>query len=1380
MKRILGLDLGTTSIGWALVNEAENNNEASSIVRLGVRVNPLTVDEKSNFEKGKAITTNADRQLRHGARINLQRYKLRRQNLHDCLQKQGWLGTEAMYEEGKASTFETYKLRAKAAEEEISLHEFARVLFMLNKKRGYKSNRKANNKEDGQLFDGMTIAKKLYEEHLTPAEYSLQLLNKGKKFTQGYYRSDLNAELERIWDEQKKYYPEILTDEFKQQLEGKTKTNTSKIFLAKYGIYSADLKGLDRKLQPLKWRVEALQQQVDKEVLAFVISDLKGQIANTSGLLGAISDRSKELYFNKQTVGQYLWASLEENPHISIKNKPFYRQDYLDEFEKIWETQAAFHKQLTPELKQEIRDIIIFYQRPLKSKKSLISVCELEQRKVKATIDGKEKEITIGPKVAPKSSPVFQEFRIWQNLNNVLLIDNDTNEKRPLDEDERSLLYEELSIKAKLSKTEALKILNKKGKQWDLNYKELEGNRTQAILFDCYNRIITLTGHEECDFKKIKASEIRHYVSTIFKNLGFSTEILDFDPSLKKHELEKQPMYQLWHLLYSYESDNSRTGNEALLRKLETTFGFPEEYATVLCDVVFEEDYGNLSVKAMRNILPYLQAGNDYSQACAYAGYNHSRHSLTKEELDKKVYKERLELLPKNSLRNPVVEKILNQMINVINAIIDEYGKPDEIRIEMARELKSSAAERENRTRSISQGNAENQRIREILEKEFALSYISRNDIIKYKLYEELKPNGFKTLYSDTYIPKDKLFSKDFDIEHIIPKARLFDDSFSNKTLEARDINLAKSSKTAFDFIKEKYGEEGAKIYKERLNILLKDSVINEAKYNKLLMTEADIPSGFIERDLRNTQYIAKKACEVLGELVRTVTPTTGKITNRLREDWQLVDVMKELNFEKYEKLGLTEIVEDRDGRKIKRIKDWTKRNDHRHHAMDALAIAFTKPSYIQYLNNLNARSNKGDSIYAIENKELHYEEGKLRFNAPIPVNVFRAEAKRHLSAILVSIKAKNKVMTQNVNKIKTKHGILKKIQLTPRGPLHNETIYGTKMRPIIKMVKVGASLDEATINKVSSPAIREALLKRLNEYSGNAKKAFTGKNILEKNPIYLNAERTKTVPALVKTVEWESFHPTRKLIDKDLNVDKVVDKGIRNILKARLEEFNGDAKKAFSNLEENPIYLDQTKKIALKRVSIEGVLSAIPLHTLKNQAGKPITGKDGKPVLGNYVQTSNNHHIAFYYDEDGNLQDNAVSFFEAAERKSQGISVIDKDYNRDKGWRFLFTMKQNEYFVFPNEATGFIPSEVDLTDEANYGIISPNLYRVQKMSRIEKGTSVSRDYWFRHHLETILNDDSRLKNSAFKRINSLKPLEGIIKVRINSIGKIVAVGEYD
>ena len=106
--------------------------------------------------------------------------------------------------------------------------------------------------------------------------------------------------------------------------------------------------------------------------------------------------------------------------------------------------------------------------------------------------------------------------------------------------------------------------------------------------------------------------------------------------------------------------------------------------------------------------------------------------------------------------------------------------------------------------------------------------------------------------------------------------------------------------------------------------------------------------------------------------------------------------------------------------------------------------------------------------------------------------------------------------------------------------------------------------------------------------------------------------------------------------------------------------------------------------------------------------------------------------------------------------------------------------MKQNEYFVFPNEVTGFNPSEVDLMDEANYDIISPNLYRVQKMSRVVYGKSIIRDYVFRHHLETTVEANANLKGLAYKQLKSLSYLEGIVKVRINCIGKIVAVGEYD
>lgn len=181
MKKILGLDLGTTSIGWAYVHEAENKNEVSSIQKLGVRVNPLTVDEQINFEKGKPITTNAGRTLARAARRNLQRFKLRRENLIDVLKKNNFIDDATLLaEDGNRSTFETYAFRSKAAKEQISLTEFARVLLMINKKRGYKSSRKVNNDEEGSTIDGMEVAKLLYENDLTPG-LCVELTTKWKK-----------------------------------------------------------------------------------------------------------------------------------------------------------------------------------------------------------------------------------------------------------------------------------------------------------------------------------------------------------------------------------------------------------------------------------------------------------------------------------------------------------------------------------------------------------------------------------------------------------------------------------------------------------------------------------------------------------------------------------------------------------------------------------------------------------------------------------------------------------------------------------------------------------------------------------------------------------------------------------------------------------------------------------------------------------------------------------------------------------------------------------------------------------------------------------------------------------------------------------------------
>jgi len=201
---------------------------------------------------------------------------------------------------------------------------------------------------------------------------------------------------------------------------------------------------------------------------------------------------------------------------------------------------------------------------------------------------------------------------------------------------------------------------------------------------------------------------------------------------------------------------------------------------------------------------------------------------------------------------------------------------------------------------------------------------------------------------------------------------------------------------------------------------------------------------------------------------------------------------------------------------------------------------------------------------------------------------------------------------------------------------------------------------------------------------------------------------------------------------------------------------------------------------------------------------------KNGKPQPVDFVNTGNNHHVAVYRkpvldknwnhaeDENGNkkyeLEENVVSFYEAVSRKNLGLPVIDKTYKASEGWQFLFSMKQNEYFVFPrtekvekiDEETGeiteeeivvFDPNDIDLLNPDNYKLISPNLFRVQKIS--------TKNYLFCHHFETkaITNDDlknkKQLSKTTYHFIQSLPPIANIVKVRINHIGQIVSVGEY-
>ncbi|MEN4762778.1 type II CRISPR RNA-guided endonuclease Cas9 [Chryseobacterium sp. C39-AII1] len=1421
-KNILGLDLGTTSIGFAHIIEGDSP-EQSSIQKIGVRVNPLSTDEQTNFEKGKPVSINADRTLKRGARRNLDRYQDRRKNLIDALLKADMINNNSILaENGKNTTHSTYFFRAKSVVEKIEKEELARVFLAINKKRGYKSSRKAKNEDEGQIIDGMAVAKRLYDENLTPGQLAYQLLKEGKRYLPDFYRSDLQSEFDKVWNFQKQFYAEILTDEFYKELKGKGQRATSAMFWSKYKFNTADNKAKSReekKLQAYQWRNDAVFKQLEKEEVAFVITEINNNLNNSSGYLGAISDRSKELYFNNQTVGQYLYQQLKENPHTRLKNQVFYRQDYLDEFEKIWETQAKFHSELTETLKTEIRDIVIFYQRKLKSQKGLVSFCEFESRE---KIINKHKK-TIGLKVAPKSSPLFQEFKIWQVLNNVL-VRKKGSKKRSLKKDSaitlfdeekkvfvfdletKQKLFDELNIRGNLKSAKIIEFLGNKPSDWEMNYSELEGNRTNKSLFDAYLKILELEGYDEdllklqgkdnIDVSELKApvSEIKNMIKNIFEVLGINTEILEFDAELDGKDFEKQASYQLWHLLYSYQEDDSKTGNDTLFRLLEEKFGFKKEHSQILASVAFTDDYGNLSTKAMRKIYPYIKELS-YDKACLQAGYKHSALSLTKEEIATRPLKNRLELLKKNSLRNPVVEKILNQLVNVINTIIEsnskkdeegnitEYFKFDEIRIELARELKKNAKERAEMTTNINASKIANDKIRDIIKKDFPhIKNPSKNDIVRYKLYQELSFNAYKDLYTDEKINYEKLYSKDYDIDHIIPQSKMFDDSFSNKVLVPRFANLEKGNKTGNDYMFHK-SEESFEKYISIVEALFKEKKISKAKYQKLLKQESEIGDGFIDRDLRDSQYIAKKARNLLYEICRVVTPTTGSVTDRLRQDWDLINIMQELNFDKFKALGLTEKVEKKDGSFKERIVDWSKRNDHRHHAIDALTVAFTKQSHIQFLNFLNARKDEShrehNTIIGIENKETTWkydEDGNKKRIFKLPIPNFREQAKEHLENILVSHKAKNKVVTKNKNKTKSKNGEKIKVELTPRGQLHKETIYGKYQYYVNKHEKVSAKFDEITINKVANPIYKKLLLQRLFENSNDPKKAFAGKNILSKNPIYLNEEKTETLPEVIKLTWLEEDYSIRKDISpdnfKDLKtIDKILDESVKRILKKRLEEFGNDPKKAFSDLDKNPIWLNEKKGICIKRVTISGVKNAEFLHFKRDHLGNEILDENENKIPVDFISTGNNHHVAIYRDERGNLQERVVSLFDAVQLVNAGEPVINKEYNQGLGWEFLFTMKQNEYFIFPNEKTGFNPKEIDLLHPKNKKKIGPNLFRVQKIA--------SKNYFFRHHLETTVEEKKELNGIAYKPQLGLNAIQNIVKVRLNHLGDIVKIGEY-
>jgi CRISPR-associated endonuclease Csn1 len=853
-----------------------------------------------------------------------------------------------------------------------------------------------------------------------------------------------------------------------------------------------------------------------------------------------------------------------------------------------------------------------------------------------------------------------------------------------------------------------------------------------------------------------------------------------------------------------YSLKNEDECKNALIKK----FNISEEKAIALSKIDLNKlAYGNKSNKVMRKILPYLIQGFVYSDAASFAGYNHS-NSYTNNEKAARELKNKLDMLPKNSLRQPIVEKILNQLINVVNAIIEKYGKIDEIRIELARELKQSKDERNDAFISNEANNRINQEIDNRL-KELGIK-ASKKTREKYKFifpirtlytkegrFDSKKFENAQILNQCIYCGRsfglaDALNGNDFDVDHIIPKSLLFDDSLTNRVLVHRKCNASdKKDKTAFDFIRNK-GDNEFNTYLDRINdwynkgilsygklerlkISYEDYMIRKQK-NKVTESDKKIWEDFIERQKKETQYISKKAKEILEQISNEVVSTSGQITEKLRRLWGWDDVLMNLQLSKYRESKQTEWVEwesDHGSKTHKKeiIRGWTKRDDHRHHAIDALVIASTTKSFIHRINTLNSQR---DELKAIvdSSKNIFKEKLSLLDKYIILQKPFTtSEVEKAADKILISFKAGKKVANIGTRKIK-KNGkklVVQKDIIIPRGSLSEGSVYGK-----IKTIQTNTPLkglfenSDLIINEIIKTLVKERITKNGND----VKKAIAS---TKKDPIYLDKSKEKVLERA--SVYKEEYVIKYKLDAIDSKkVEKIVDKGLKDIVKVRLKEFNGNTKNAFAN----PLYLDINQKIEIKTVRCFTGLSAVePINT---------EDKANNLQFQKYVKPGNNHHIALYKDKENKLHEHITSFWHAVERKKYKIPVIISNPNEtwDKinltkenypeifleklpsdEWKLIQSFQENEMFVLGLSDEQF---ENCLTNN-DYSTISKFLYLVWSISKS--------DYWFRHHLETK-NSELKSINGAsdsnryyrFKSVGAFEKLNPK-KVRIDLLGQI-------
>ena len=517
---------------------------------------------------------------------------------------------------------------------------------------------------------------------------------------------------------------------------------------------------------------------------------------------------------------------------------------------------------------------------------------------------------------------------------------------------------------------------------------------------------------------------------------------------------------EIARILLCYKSDDKR---KAQLEKLD----IPREFIPALLTLSTSKT-AHLSAKALRKLIPYLEKDMTYAEACKEV-YGERKSSVTK--------KNKLSLFDIEPINNPVVRRAVSQTIRVINAVVREYGAPEVVRVELAREMGKPYDVRTQITKKQEANAKKNEELRQQIKK-IKDAEPTGQDIVKFKLFQD--QNGV-CLYSGQSLDITRLFEAGYvDVDHIIPYSISFDDSYTNKVLVRSPENRQKGNRIPADYFK----SDPARW--QRFETLVNTQVHNWKKKRNLL-TQAlseEQKNGFKQRNLVDTQYIARVMYNLINDHLQFAE--TGKYDKKRRT--QAVNGAITAHVRK--RLGIQKIREDGD----------------LHHAVDAAVVACVSPGMIQkvtqYTKHRECIRKTKEGYLDTETGELMTREAydaKYSPRFPAPWERFRQELEARLSDNPTEEIARLHLATYDSEEEIKPVFVSRKQTHKISGAAHEATIRSAK-KPggsISKKPLTSLSLNKKTgeIEKYYAPEsdrlLYEALKKRLEEFDGNAEKAF-------------------------------------------------------------------------------------------------------------------------------------------------------------------------------------------------------------------------------------------------------------------------------------------------